>query len=170
MDVIPCECDFKICTDCFNDAVKLGGAVCPGCKDMYRNTEMEELLLGAVTPGRPLSLPPPAPTKMQRSLSLMNSKKQLMRSQTGEFDHNRWLFETKGTYGYGNAIWPQEEEEDHDDDEMDGDGGHAHHHHHPSQLMAKPWRPLTRKLKVPAAVLSPYRYVHAQLRVHACMH
>ncbi|XP_039129317.1 cellulose synthase-like protein D2 [Dioscorea cayenensis subsp. rotundata] len=161
MDVIPCECDFKICTDCFNDAVKLGGAVCPGCKDMYRNTEMEELLLGAVTPGRPLSLPPPAPTKMQRSLSLMNSKKQLMRSQTGEFDHNRWLFETKGTYGYGNAIWPQEEEEDHDDDEMDGDGGHAHHHHHhhhhPSQLMAKPWRPLTRKLKVPAAVLSPYR-------------
>ncbi|RVW69746.1 Cellulose synthase-like protein D2 [Vitis vinifera] len=29
----------------------------------------------------------------------------LMKSQTAEFDHNGWLFETKGTYGYGNAIW-----------------------------------------------------------------
>ncbi|CAL4915784.1 unnamed protein product [Urochloa decumbens] len=146
--VLPCECDFRICADCFADAVKAGGAACPGCKEQYKNTEWEDLAGGEVT--RALSLPRgPAGAngghKMERRLSLV---KQGNANQGGEFDHNRWLFETKGTYGYGNAIWPQ--------DGADDDGAPAGPGH-PKELLAKPWRPLTRKLRIPAAVISPYR-------------
>ncbi|XP_042504773.1 cellulose synthase-like protein D3 [Macadamia integrifolia] len=150
-DILPCECDFKICRDCYIDAVKMGGAVCPGCKDPYKSTDLDEL---AADNGQPLSLPPPAGmSKMERRLSLMKStKSMLMRSETRDFDHNRWLFETKGTYGYGNAIWPQEG--NFSDDKDDGAREHA-------ELMSKPWKPLTRKLKIPAAVISPYRLLIA---------
>ncbi|XP_057450183.1 cellulose synthase-like protein D2 [Lotus japonicus] len=146
-DILPCECDFKICRDCYLDAVKSGGGICPGCKDLYKNTELDE---AAVDNGRPLP-PPNGMSKMERRLSLMKSTKSaLMRSQTGDFDHNRWLFETKGTYGYGNAIWPKKggigNEKEHDAVE-------------PTELMSRPWRPLTRKLKIPAAILSPYRLI-----------
>ncbi|XP_057959167.1 cellulose synthase-like protein D1 [Malania oleifera] len=85
--------------------------------------------------------------KMDRSMSIMNSNKSiLLRSQTGDFDHNRWLFESKGTYGIGNAFWSEEE------DPYGPDGGVSM-----SDFMEKPWKPLTRKLRVPAAILSPYR-------------
>jgi hypothetical protein len=148
VDILPCECDYKICRDCYIDAVKTGDGMCPGCKEPYKNTELDEL---AVDNGRPLPLPAPGGvSKMERRLSLMKSTKSaLMRSQTGDFDHNRWLFETKGTYGYGNAIWPKE-----------GNFGSAKGDDvvEPTELMSKPWRPLTRKLKIPAAILSPYRY------------
>lgn len=138
LDILPCECDFKICRDCYVDAVKSGGGTCPGCKEPYKNTDLD------VGDDNPRPLPLPGPTKMERRLSLMKSttKSALMRSHTGDFDHNRWLFETKGTYGYGNAIWPKEGSDDASD---------------PAELMSKPWRPLTRKLKIPAAILSPYR-------------
>nr|GME00064.1 cellulose synthase-like protein D3 [Ipomoea batatas] len=153
-DILPCECDFKICRDCYIDAVKTGDGICPGCKEPYKNTELDQ---SAVDPNRqPLSLPSNVGmSKMERRLSLMKSGSKsaivrsqsgLSRSQTGDFDHNRWLFETKGTYGYGNAIWPKEGGLGNDKD--DGE---------PSELLNKPWRPLTRKLKIPAAVLSPYR-------------
>jgi len=147
-DILPCECDFKICRDCYIDAVKTGGGTCPGCKESYKNTELDEV---AADNGHPLQLPPPGGmSKMERRLSLMKSTKSvLMRSQTGDFDHNRWLFETKGTYGYGNAIWPKQ-------------GGFGNEIENdvvePTELMNRPWRPLTRKLKIPAAILSPYRY------------
>lgn len=147
VDILPCECDFKICRDCFIDAVKIGGGICPGCKEPYINTELDEV---AVDSGRPLPLPPPGTvSKMERRLSLMKSTKSaLMRSQTGDFDHNRWLFETRGTYGYGNAIWPSDGGFGNGNDEEVGG---------PKELMNKPWRPLTRKLKIPAAIISPYR-------------
>ncbi|KAI4322043.1 hypothetical protein L6164_021768 [Bauhinia variegata] len=148
VDILPCECDFKICRDCYIDAVKSGGGICPGCKEPYKNTELDEM---AVDNSRPLPLPPPSGmSKFERRLSLMKStnKSVLMRSQTGDFDHNRWLFETKGTYGYGNAIWPKEGGLDNGNED---DGAE------PTELISKPWRPLTRKLKIPAAVLSPYR-------------
>ncbi|RWW81204.1 hypothetical protein BHE74_00010425 [Ensete ventricosum] len=146
VDILPCECDFKICAECFSDAVKVGGGICPGCKEPYKTTELEEVVNNAVA-GQPLSLPAPhGVSKMERRLSIMRSQK-MTRSQTGDWDHNRWLFETKGTYGYGNAIWPTEDRGD------GGDGGNEQ----PTELMNKPWRPLTRKLKIPAAVLSPYR-------------
>ncbi|CAH9144471.1 unnamed protein product [Cuscuta epithymum] len=156
-DLLPCECDFKICRDCYIDAVKTGGdGICPGCKEAYKNTDLDK---NAVDPIRqqPLSLPSNVGmSKMERRLSLMKSGSKsalvrsqsgLTRSQTGDFDHNRWLFETKGTYGYGNAIWPKGEEGGSGNEKGD----------EPSELLNKPWRPLTRKLKIPAAVISPYR-------------
>ncbi|KAJ4783629.1 Cellulose synthase family protein [Rhynchospora pubera] len=144
MDILPCECGFKICADCFNDAVKAGGT-CPGCKEPYRVTELEEMS-NVDANGGTIALPPPpgAATKMARRLSLVKS---MRRSQTNDWDQNKWLFETKGTYGYGNAIWPTE-------NGGDGAGGDGMG---PAELNSKPWRPLTRKIKVPAAVLSPYR-------------
>lgn len=155
-DILPCECDFKICRDCFVDSVKVGEGICPGCKEPFKNTELPN----NSEAGQPLPLPSNAGmSKMERRLSLMKSANRsaivrsqsgLMRSQTGvDFDHNRWLFETKGTYGYGNAIWPKEGDgfsEDKNDETNEQ-----------KELLNKPWRPLTRKLKIPAAVLSPYR-------------
>jgi len=152
VDILPCECDFKICRDCYIDAVKAGDGMCPGCKEPYKNTELDEVAVDERNGGRPYPLPPSSGvSKMERRLSLMKSTKSaLMRSQTGDFDHNRWLYETKGTYGYGNAIWPKGGNfgsgNGDDDDVVE-----------PMDLMNRPWRPLTRKLKIPAAILSPYR-------------
>lgn len=148
-DILPCECDFKICRDCYIDAVKTGGGICPGCKEPYKNTDLDDAAPDNNN-SRPLPLPAPAGmSKMERRLSLMKSTKSvLMRSQTADFDHNRWLFETKGTYGYGNAIWPKDGNLG---NEKDDDGVEL------QEFMNKPWRPLTRKLKIPAAILSPYR-------------
>ncbi|EEF47997.1 cellulose synthase, putative [Ricinus communis] len=137
-DVIPCECRFKICRDCYLDAQKETG-LCPGCKEPYKvgdyDDEVPDFSSGA--------LPLPAPNKDDRNMSMMK------RNQTGEFDHNRWLFETKGTYGYGNAFWPQDDMYGDDDD--DGfKGGMV-------ENMDKPWKPLSRKMTMPAAIMSPYR-------------
>ncbi|KAA0049163.1 cellulose synthase-like protein D1 [Cucumis melo var. makuwa] len=90
--------------------------------------------------------------KMDRRMSVMkssnnNNKSMLLRSQTSDFDHNRWLFESKGKYGIGNAYW-QDGEQDH---------GYVSEGMSMADFMDKPWRPLTRKIKVPPAVLSPYR-------------
>ncbi|KAG1330409.1 putative Cellulose synthase-like protein D1 [Cocos nucifera] len=87
--------------------------------------------------------------KLERRMSVMknNNKSLLLRSETRDFDHNRWLFETKGTYGIGNAFWPQ------DDGGYDHDGVGMSM----SDFMDKPWKPLTRKVKIPPAILSPYR-------------
>lgn len=84
-----------------------------------------------------------------RSMSVMKSSNMsLIRSQTGDFDHNRWLFETSGTYGIGNAFWQPPDGGYNDEDE-----GVTRF-----DFMDKPWKPLTRKVKVSAAVMSPYRY------------
>ncbi|XP_064986102.1 cellulose synthase-like protein D5 [Musa acuminata AAA Group] len=83
--------------------------------------------------------------KLDRRMSVMKSM--LMRSQTGDFDHNRWLFETKGTYGIGNAFSSKDEVE------FDEDGEPINI----SDFLEKPWKPLTRKMKVPPGILSPYR-------------
>ncbi|CAD6338023.1 unnamed protein product [Miscanthus lutarioriparius] len=100
-------------------------------------------------------LAPPRPGWRGASL-IMRSQKAMTRSQTGDWDHNRWLFETKGTYGYGNAIWPKENEVDAGG--MGGGGlGGGGADGQPAEFTAKPWRPLTRKLPIPAAILSPYR-------------
>ncbi|XP_047323167.1 cellulose synthase-like protein D3 [Impatiens glandulifera] len=156
-DILPCECDFKICRDCYIDAVKTGDSKCHGCKEAYKETDLDEKAV--VDHGRPLTLPAPALPPSGKRMSIMRSTKSgLMRSQTGDFDHNRWLFETKGTYGYGNAIWPKERGYGNDDENDGGGGGGAGGGGGgPSELLTKPWRPLTRKLKIPAAILSPYR-------------
>ncbi|KAK6934939.1 hypothetical protein RJ641_035094 [Dillenia turbinata] len=147
-DILPCECDFKICRDCYIDAVKTGGGICPGCKESYKEQDVDELVGNA----GPLPLPSNVGmSKMERSLSVIKSTESAMvRSQMGDFDHNRWLFETKGTYGYGNAIWPKDGGLGNDGDDGAGE---------PTELRNKPWRPLTRKLKIPSAVISPYRFL-----------
>lgn len=88
--------------------------------------------------------------KLDRRVSVLksNSKSMLMRSQTGDFDHNRWLFETKGKYGIGTACWSDEEAYDATTAGMTMD-----------DFMDKPWKPLTRKISVRPAIISPYRYV-----------
>jgi cellulose synthase/poly-beta-1,6-N-acetylglucosamine synthase-like glycosyltransferase len=141
-DILPCDCEFKICIDCFNDSVKSEGGICPGCKEMYKNTSWEDVISYS-NETKALSLPSSmGPGKHENSLVQQSNH-----NQGGEFDHNRWLFETKGTYGYGNAIWT--------DDNGDDDNGNIPGE--PKDLVQKPWRPLTRKLKVPAGILSPYR-------------
>lgn len=152
-ELLPCDCDFKICRDCYIDVIKTGEGVCPGCKDQYKTTDLNE----AMESYRGVPQLPSGMSQEEKSLSMMQSTKSLLkRSQTGEFDHNRWLFETKGTYGYGNAIWQKEGhftnvKDDHDD------------MFEPTEMMNKPWRPLTRKLKIPAAIISPYRYFFFRL-------
>ncbi|BBG92324.1 cellulose synthase-like D1 [Prunus dulcis] len=77
--------------------------------------------------------------KADRRMSVMNSsnnKSILLRSQTGDFDHNRWLFETKGTYGIGNAYWSEKQENKYGPEvEMSM-----------QDFIDKPWKPLTRKV------------------------
>ncbi|CAL9079326.1 unnamed protein product [Musa textilis] len=148
-DIDPCECRFKICRDCYLDAQKDGGT-CPGCKEPYKIGEYEDdvpdFRSGA------LSLPAPGnakPTADNRMSVMKSNKSLLMRSQTGEFDHNRWLFESKGTYGYGNAYWPKDGMYDDDLEEGMADGI--------PEGMDKPWKPLTRKIPMPAGIISPYR-------------
>ncbi|KAK1307373.1 Cellulose synthase-like protein D2 [Acorus calamus] len=149
VDILPCECDFKICRECFMDAVKTGGGICPGCKEPYKATDLEEVTMN---PGQPLPLPPGPMSKFSRIPSRLRSSKSLAtRSFTGgDFDYNRWLYETKGTYGYGNAIWPSDSGAN-----SGGDSGSGWSNAAPKEH--KPWKPLTRKLKIPAATLSPYR-------------
>ncbi|PKA62428.1 Cellulose synthase-like protein D4 [Apostasia shenzhenica] len=110
-DIHPCECRFKICRDCYLDALKDTGN-CPGCKEPYRVAGDYD--------------------------------------DDGDFDHNRWLFETQGTYGYGNAFWPKVTQHDDGGDRgMLGDGM--------PETSDKPWKPLTRRTPLPAAIISPYR-------------
>ncbi|KAG2727119.1 hypothetical protein I3760_01G144400 [Carya illinoinensis] len=139
--VIPCDCRFKICRDCYMDAQK-GSGLCPGCKEPYKaedyNDDPQDFSKGAP--------PLPAPGGSKKDFKNMSMMK---RSQTGEFDHNRWLFETKGMYGIGNAYWPQDDIYGEDND--DGFKGGM------METMDKPWKPLSRKMPIPATIISSYR-------------
>ncbi|CAA6672302.1 unnamed protein product [Spirodela intermedia] len=157
-DLDPCECRFKICRDCYMDAQK-GGGMCPGCKEPYKVGEYDDGDPPEFSAGAALPLPAPASQKTDRRMSVMKStnKSLLMRSQTGEFDHNRWLFETKGTYGYGNAFWAKDDGyggagAGEDDSDFSGP---------PPEAMDKQWKPLTRKIPMPTAIISPYRLLIA---------
>lgn len=146
-DILPCECGFKICIDCFKDTARYGDGTCPGCKELYNTVDVDEIRPVADRGDSPLPLMSPA-----RSMSMTP-----MNKQKGEFDNNKWLFETKGTYGYGNVIWPSENPTG-----EAGSGGSRK----PEELQKKPWRPLSRKIKIQHAILSPYRLFIA-LRVVA---
>ncbi|KAL9370359.1 hypothetical protein Peur_035499 [Populus x canadensis] len=139
-DVIPCECRLKICRDCYMDAQKETG-LCPGCKEQYKvgdyDDEIPNFSSGA------LPLPPPSKGGDHNNMTMMK------RNQNGDFDHNRWLFETQGTYGYGNAFWPQ--------DDMYGDDGDEEFPGGVLENMDKPWKPLSREQPISQAVISPYR-------------
>uniref|UniRef100_J3MSC8 Uncharacterized protein n=1 Tax=Oryza brachyantha TaxID=4533 RepID=J3MSC8_ORYBR len=146
-DIDPCECHFKICRDCYLDAQK-DGCICPGCKEHYKIGEYAD---DDPQDGGGGKLHRPAPGG-----GLNTNKSLLARNQNGEFDHNRWLFESSGTYGYGNAFWPKggmyDDDLDDDDDRPGGGGGGGGVL--PEQ---KPFKPLTRKIPMPTSVISPYR-------------
>ncbi|KAI4313137.1 hypothetical protein L6164_026144 [Bauhinia variegata] len=138
-DVIPCECRFKICRDCYLDAQKDTG-LCPGCKEPYRTGDYDDDTLDYSIGALPLLAP-------NGSKGDANNMSVMKRGQNGEFDHNRWLFESQGTYGVGNAYWPQ----DGDEDGMQGNIMDS--------MDDKPWKPLSRKTPIPSAILSPYRLI-----------
>ncbi|KAL9255078.1 Cellulose synthase-like protein, partial [Drosera capensis] len=96
-EVIPCECRFKICRDCYMDAQKENG-LCPGCKEPYRNAEFDDNIPDFSNGALPL----PAPDKS-------GDRRVMKRPQDADFSHNKWLFETQGTYGHGTAYWPPED-------------------------------------------------------------
>uniref|UniRef100_A0A0D9X6Y9 Uncharacterized protein n=1 Tax=Leersia perrieri TaxID=77586 RepID=A0A0D9X6Y9_9ORYZ len=157
-EVDPCECRFKICRDCYLDAQK-DGCLCPGCKEHYKIGEFAD---DDVTPrdgASKLHLPAPGAGMGGgggSSGGLNTNKSLLARNQNGEFDHNRWLFESSGTYGYGNAFWPKggmydDDLDDDDDGDKPGGGG--------GELLPeqKPFKPLTRKMPMPTSIISPYR-------------
>ena len=151
-DMSACDCQFKICRDCYIDALN-GSGRCPGCKDEYKIPYEPLSESGTETDMR--ALPPPGDdsSRMERRLSLLKTKPSMGLSSTGsDFDHDRWLYQTKGTYGYGNAVWPK-------DDTYSEAGGTEM----PSLGTAMPEfkdkarRPLSRKITISSGILSPYR-------------
>ncbi|XP_050366337.1 cellulose synthase-like protein D4 isoform X2 [Argentina anserina] len=134
VDITPCECRFKICRDCYMDAQK-DTNLCPGCKEPYRSDDFDD----EYERGGALQLPGPGGNSDNMSV--------MKRNQTGEFDHNRWLFETKGTYGVGNAFNPPP------------DSGYDNEGFAPGSMDAteKAFKPLSRKIPIAAAIISPYR-------------
>ncbi|KAJ7977620.1 Cellulose synthase [Quillaja saponaria] len=140
----PCECGFKICRECYLDCVGKGGGRCRGCKEPYNNVSDDEVVSEAEDQALPL--PSMAEFKMDKRLSLVKSFK--AQNHPSDFDHSRWLFETKGTYGYGNAVWPKDGY---------GVGSGVNGFENPPDFRERCGRPLTRKVGVSAAILSPYR-------------
>ncbi|KAJ4974794.1 hypothetical protein NE237_007968 [Protea cynaroides] len=141
---VPCDCGFKICRECYLDFLG-NGDNCPGCKEPFTEVpEDDEPGSEAQDQARPL------PSTVDTRLSVVKSFK--APNQPQDFDHNRWLYETKGTYGYGNAVWPK-----------DGYGGGSgvNGFEHPPDFGEKNMRPLTRKVSVSTAILSPYRLLIA---------
>ncbi|KAG9141756.1 hypothetical protein Leryth_018135 [Lithospermum erythrorhizon] len=141
-DVIPCDCRFKICRDCYMDAQKETG-MCPGCKEPYKNDDdyddEPDYSNGA------LSLPGVDEKGNRRHRN--NNMSMMKRNQNGEFDHNKWLFESQGTYGYGSAYWPTD----------DGGDGHGMGNNILDTTADKPWRPISRVIPIPQGIISPYR-------------
>lgn len=143
-----CECGFKICRDCYLECVGTGEGHCPGCKEPYKDISDDESdEPGSEEKDQPHPLPrAKGGVKVEKIFSLVQSFK----APNHEFDHARWLFETKGTYGYGNAVWPKDGYEFGRGNEMC---------ENPPEFNERRNRPLTRKVGVSAAVLSPYRLV-----------
>lgn len=146
-----CECGFGICRDCYSDCVDNVGGHCPGCKDPYRDVsdgdgdDEGENPPPAEEEDRANPLPEwGRGVKLDKNLSVVQSFK----NPNHDFDHNRWLFETKGTYGYGNALWPRDGYE----------FGRGRYETAPD-FSDKRNKPLTRKVGISAAIISPYRYV-----------
>ncbi|CAH9096054.1 unnamed protein product [Cuscuta epithymum] len=149
-----CECGFRICRDCYMDCVGKGRVgSCPGCKELYKGVsddDDEEEQSDDQDRANPL---PRAPSRRRGGESSSRREKafslvQSFKNTNPDFDHNRWLFETKGTYGYGNALWPS--------DGYEFGRGNDRSTHRPDFSDTRN-RPLTRKVGISAAIISPYR-------------
>lgn len=147
----PCECGFKICRDCYLECLGNGGK-CPGCKEQYQDVggeeEEEEEESGSEADDRALPLSSMAKFR-PNTRSIVRSFK--APNHPPDFDHTGWLYETKGTYGYGNAVWPK--------DGYSGVGMNGFED--PPDFGEKSRRPLTRKVGISTAILSPYRLLIA---------
>jgi hypothetical protein len=135
-DLFPCDCKFPICRDCYVEALATPAAKCPGCKEDYKTDDDP-------SPFHALPSIEMNPAKMERRLSLLRSNKPGTLVGT-DFDHSQWLYETRGTYGYGNAVWPK-------DDRFSKVGAP------PSKFIDSSKKPLSRKIAISAGILSPYR-------------
>lgn len=170
-DTSPCECRFKICRDCYLDALGAGGK-CPGCKEEYKDSDAPEVddhyhhHESSMNDVRALPSPHQSDSaridssridsgRVERRLSLLKTSPHQNQTGGDTFDHARWLYETKGTYGYGNAVWPT------DDSYMGVDGGGdpglGFSGAPPPSFNNKGKRPLSRKVAIAAGVISPYR-------------
>eukprot|EP00250_Pteridium_aquilinum_P015370 c22547_g1_i1 orf=325-3750(-) len=143
-ELCPCECKYPMCRECYIDALRAGG-ICPGCKELFKSVDDSQ------EPGSPTLSLFGFESRMDRRLSLVKSSKSqmLMAAQNLDFDHSRWLYETKGTYGYGNALRPQEGSLD------DREGFEDAF----TEFKEKMSRPLSREVKIRAAIISPYRLI-----------
>lgn len=132
-DVFPCECEFKICRECYREALRSDNPICPGCKEVYVDKA------GVYDNGEDSR----QSFHVEKRLSLMKPN-----SPGSEFDYTHYLTEANNkSYGYGNALWPK-------DDSVDGEENGDQ----PKVFAEKQWKPLTRKLKISAGILSPYRF------------
>lgn len=137
IDVFPCECGFRICNECYRDALATGDGFCPGCREHYRGLDLSEMAPASRTRS----------SKSDRSFPVAESTELLMRNHSNEFDYTQYLYETNKSYGYGNAVWP-----------MDGANGSRHDIGGDTKFFHdKQWKPLTQKSSIRAALLSPYR-------------
>lgn len=145
----PCECGFKICRECYLECAGNGGGRCPGCKESFKyvSDDEEGQISEEEEEDQALPLRSMAEFKGDKRLSVVKSYK-APNHPPPDFDHTRWLFETKGTYGYGNAVWPK--------DGFGKESG-ANGFENPPDFAEKTRKPLTRKVSVSAAILSPYR-------------
>ena len=164
----PCECGYAICRDCYMEALGSGGK-CSGCKHFYKAADPDRQDLRRRSTDEDeeddesdsFTVPPMSKEQaFERRLSLLKSFKAssnpplLMGKHTSEFDHARWLFESRGTYGYGNAVWPK--------DSAQGYGGAgaaaaAAGSAAPDFGKAHRRQPLSRKKGISAGIISPYR-------------
>lgn len=129
-----CECGFRICKDCYIDCIANGTGSCPGCKEPCKGDVIEEENYESISKG----------TRFGKNFSMVQSFK----NPNQDFDHSQWLFETKGTYGYGNAVWPR-------DGHTFGKG--IDRNENPPDFTDRRNKPLTRKIGISAAIISPYR-------------
>ncbi|KAL2556619.1 Cellulose synthase-like protein D5 [Forsythia ovata] len=142
-----CECGFKICKDCYMDCIENDGGNCPGCKEPNKDLSDNESDHEPRSEEKDQANPLPSwggGTKLEKNFSLVQSFK----NPNHEFDHTRWLFETKGTYGYGNALWPRDGYEF---------GRGTDRYENPPDFSDRRNKPLTRKIGISAAIISPYR-------------
>ncbi|KAL0420083.1 UNVERIFIED_CONTAM: Cellulose synthase-like protein D5 [Sesamum radiatum] len=154
-----CECGFGICHDCYLDCVGNGGGHCPGCKEPYKDISDGESEEEPRSEEKDQANPLPSwgrGVKLEKNFSLVQSFK----NPNHDFDHTRWLFETKGTYGYGNALWPRDGYEF---------GRGTERYENPPDFSDRRNKPLTRKIGISAAIISPYRLLMVlRLGVLAC--
>lgn len=155
-EMLPCECGFRICRDCYLDALASPSPKCPGCKDDYKTCDESSrpTIFRSLTTSLSMN-----PTRMERRLSLLKTNNPggllMHQNSNGDFDTSRWLYETKGTYGYGNAVWPK--------DNGYSKNGNSGMGAAPATFVDKSKKPLTRKISISPGILSPYRSESAAL-------